>query len=153
MTNAIDQIASRLERLHPRLIDLSLDRLHTLLARLGNPHHRLPPVIHVAGTNGKGSTTAFMRAMLMETDYLGYLPRTQDFRLIKDFQQLLIKEPRLWVVDFSSVEYVDSSALGMLLLLRERVHGDMQRVQLRGLQGQPLEVLHMAKFDHMFKLD
>ena len=76
-----------------------------------------------------------------------------DFRLIKDFQQLLVKEPRLWVVDFSSVEYVDSSALGMLLLLRERVHGDMQRVQLRGLQGQPLEVLHMAKFDHMFKLD
>ncbi len=76
-----------------------------------------------------------------------------DFRLIKDFQQLLSKEPRLWVVDFSSVEYVDSSALGMLLLLRERVQGDMQRVHLRGLQGQPREVLQMAKFDHMFKLD
>ena len=76
-----------------------------------------------------------------------------DFRLIKDFQQLLSKEPRLWVVDFTSVEYVDSSALGMLLLLRERVHGDMQRVHLRGLQGQPRDVLHMAKFDRMFKLD
>jgi len=76
-----------------------------------------------------------------------------DFRLIKDFQQLLTREPRLWVVDFSSVEYVDSSALGMLLLLRERVRGDMQRVRLRGLQGQPRDVLQMAKFDRMFKLD
>ncbi|HYZ21460.1 MAG TPA: folylpolyglutamate synthase/dihydrofolate synthase family protein [Rhodopila sp.] len=60
---SIEAITTRLERLHPRLIDLSLDRLHTLLARLGNPHHRLPPVIHVAGTNGKGSTCAFIRAM------------------------------------------------------------------------------------------
>lgn len=76
-----------------------------------------------------------------------------DFRLIKDFQQLLTREPRLWIVDFSSVEYVDSSALGMLLLLRERVRGDMQRVRLRGLQGQPRDVLQMAKFDRMFKLD
>jgi anti-anti-sigma factor len=76
-----------------------------------------------------------------------------DFRLIKEFQQLLSREPRLWVVDFTRVEYVDSSALGMLLLLRERVRGDMQRVELRGVQGQPLDVLKMAKFDRMFKLE
>ncbi|MBN9062708.1 MAG: bifunctional folylpolyglutamate synthase/dihydrofolate synthase [Rhizobiales bacterium 65-9] len=50
--------------LHPKLIDLSLDRIRRLLEALGNPHRRLPPVIHVAGTNGKGSTIAFMRAML-----------------------------------------------------------------------------------------
>ena len=60
---SIEEITARLERLHPRLIDLSLDRLHKLLDRLGNPHHLLPPVIHVAGTNGKGSTCAFIRAM------------------------------------------------------------------------------------------
>jgi dihydrofolate synthase/folylpolyglutamate synthase len=63
VTDAIDQIAARLERLHPRLIDLSLDRLRGLLASLNHPEKRLPPVIHVAGTNGKGSTCAFIRAM------------------------------------------------------------------------------------------
>ena len=49
--------------MHPRLIDLTLDRLHRLLAQLGHPERRLPPVIHVAGTNGKGSTCAFLRAV------------------------------------------------------------------------------------------
>ena len=53
----------RLAALHPKLIDLGLDRTRDLLARLGNPHQRLPPVIHVAGTNGKGSVIATMRAM------------------------------------------------------------------------------------------
>jgi dihydrofolate synthase/folylpolyglutamate synthase len=50
--------------LHPQLIDLSLGRTYEILAKLGDPHRKLPPVIHVAGTNGKGSTIAFMRAML-----------------------------------------------------------------------------------------
>ncbi len=63
MTDPIEQITTRLERLHPRLIDLSLDRLRILLGKLGHPERRLPPVIHVAGTNGKGSTCAFTRAM------------------------------------------------------------------------------------------
>ncbi len=63
MSNPVEQIAARLERLHPRLIDLSLDRLRTLLVRLNHPEQRLPPVIHVAGTNGKGSTCAFIRTM------------------------------------------------------------------------------------------
>ena len=54
----------RLKLLHPRTIDLSLDRVQRLLHRLGNPEQCLPPVIHVAGTNGKGSTIAFLKALL-----------------------------------------------------------------------------------------
>ncbi|NBN80156.1 bifunctional folylpolyglutamate synthase/dihydrofolate synthase [Microvirga tunisiensis] len=63
----MDQITAILDRLlalHPLQIDLSLDRMHRLLAALGNPERRLPPVIHVAGTNGKGSVTATLRAIL-----------------------------------------------------------------------------------------
>lgn len=63
MAARIDGIIARLHGLHPRLIDLSLDRLQVLLAELDHPEQRLPPVIHVGGTNGKGSTCAFVRAM------------------------------------------------------------------------------------------
>ena len=63
MSGRIEGIVARLHGLHPRLIDLSLDRLQALLAKLDHPERRLPPVIHVAGTNGKGSTCAFLRAI------------------------------------------------------------------------------------------
>jgi len=76
-----------------------------------------------------------------------------DYRMIKDFQQLLGRSPQMWIVDLGSVDYIDSSALGMLLLLRERVHGEAQRVVLRGVHGQPRDVLVMAKFDRMFKVE
>jgi dihydrofolate synthase/folylpolyglutamate synthase len=59
-----DEILSRLLTLHPKRIDLSLGRIERLLSALSNPHERLPPVVHVAGTNGKGSTIALMRAVL-----------------------------------------------------------------------------------------
>ncbi len=61
---AADAILTRLLALHPRRIDLSLGRIERLLAALDHPERRLPPLIHVAGTNGKGSTIAFMRAVL-----------------------------------------------------------------------------------------
>ena len=53
-----------LSKIHPKGYDLSLDRIKVLLTKLGDPHHKMPPVIHVAGTNGKGSTIAFCRAIL-----------------------------------------------------------------------------------------
>jgi dihydrofolate synthase/folylpolyglutamate synthase len=61
---AVDAILARLLALHPKRIDLLLDRIERLLAALDHPEHKLPPLIHVAGTNGKGSTIAFMRAIL-----------------------------------------------------------------------------------------
>ncbi|MET0721700.1 MAG: bifunctional folylpolyglutamate synthase/dihydrofolate synthase, partial [Tardiphaga sp.] len=62
--DTLGDILARLSALHPRAIDLSLDRMVRLLAQLGHPEQKLPPVIHVAGTNGKGSTLAYLRAML-----------------------------------------------------------------------------------------
>ena len=61
---SLDELIARLSALHPRQIYLSLDRMHGLLARLDHPERKLPPVIHVAGTNGKGSTIAYLRAIL-----------------------------------------------------------------------------------------
>ena len=61
---ASDLILARLHALHPKSIDLSLGRVERLLAALDHPERRLPPVIHIAGTNGKGSTLAMLAAML-----------------------------------------------------------------------------------------
>ena len=58
-----EAIVERLHALHPKLIDLSLGRMERALAALRHPERRLPPVVHVAGTNGKGSTCAFLRAI------------------------------------------------------------------------------------------
>ncbi|MEM7488824.1 MAG: folylpolyglutamate synthase/dihydrofolate synthase family protein [Pseudomonadota bacterium] len=59
-----DTVLDRLMTLHPKVIDLVLDRVHRLLDALGHPETRIPPVIHIAGTNGKGSTLAMLRAGL-----------------------------------------------------------------------------------------
>jgi dihydrofolate synthase/folylpolyglutamate synthase len=64
-----DRVLDRLGELHPKKIDLSLGRIERLLAKLGDPHLRLPPVIHVAGTKGKGSTVATLRACLEAAGY------------------------------------------------------------------------------------
>jgi dihydrofolate synthase/folylpolyglutamate synthase len=62
-----DVVLERLKSLHPKVIDLALDRIERLLAALGHPERRLPPVVHIAGTNGKGSTLAYLRAMVEAT--------------------------------------------------------------------------------------
>jgi dihydrofolate synthase/folylpolyglutamate synthase len=60
----LGDLIARLSALHPKRIDLNLERMHRLLQRLDHPERKLPPVIHVAGTNGKGSTIAYLRAIL-----------------------------------------------------------------------------------------
>ena len=63
-SSPLGEILARLSALHPNTIDLSLARMQRLMAQLGHPERPLPPVIHVAGTNGKGSTIAYLRAVL-----------------------------------------------------------------------------------------
>ena len=64
---ASNEVLERLQALHPKKIDLSLERIERLLTALGNPEKKLAPVIHVAGTNGKGSVTQYMRVALEHT--------------------------------------------------------------------------------------
>lgn len=68
-----DQILERLTRLHPKLIDLELGRTERLLAKFGSPHKKLPPAVHVAGTNGKGSLVAYLRAMSEAAGYRAHV--------------------------------------------------------------------------------
>ena len=67
MTTGSDAILARMMALHPKVIDLTLDRVWSLLAKLDHPERKLPPVIHIAGTNGKGSTQAMIRAGLEQS--------------------------------------------------------------------------------------
>jgi dihydrofolate synthase/folylpolyglutamate synthase len=63
-SSSLGEVVARVSALHPSQIDLNLDRINRLLERLDHPERKLPPVIHVAGTNGKGSTIAYLRATL-----------------------------------------------------------------------------------------
>ncbi len=64
-----DIVLDRLNKLHPKIIDLELSRVERLLASVGHPERKLPPVVHVAGTNGKGSVIAYLRAILEAAGY------------------------------------------------------------------------------------
>ena len=70
MVSKTDKLLNQLINLHPKYIDLSLKRLDNLLKKLGNPHHKLPPTIHIAGTNGKGSTLSFIKNILENNNFL-----------------------------------------------------------------------------------
>ena len=69
MISKTDQLLKEFINLHPKYIDLSLSRLEILLNKLDNPHHQLPPTIHIAGTNGKGSTLSFIKNILEQNSY------------------------------------------------------------------------------------
>jgi len=70
MSKQLDKLLQELINLHPKYIDLSLNRLLKLLKKLNDPHLSLPPIIHIAGTNGKGSTLSYLRQIMMENKFL-----------------------------------------------------------------------------------
>jgi len=110
---SIDALIARLVSVHPKKIDLSLDRIERLLGRLGNPERRLPPVIHVAGTNGKGSTIAFLRA-IMEAAALGVHVYTSP--------SLVRFHERIRLAHAGGGRLVDDDALADALATCERVN-------------------------------
>ena len=69
MKSKTEKLLDELVGLHPKYIDLSLNRVNKLLNKLGNPHHNLPKTIHIAGTNGKGSVQSFIRNIIVANGY------------------------------------------------------------------------------------
>lgn len=106
-------ILERLLHLHPREIDLSLGRIEGLVADLGHPERRLPPVIHLAGTNGKGSTTAFLRAMLEASGRRVHVYTSP--HLVRFHERMRIAEP-------GGGRFVDEDELADALIEVERVN-------------------------------
>ncbi|WP_421726653.1 bifunctional folylpolyglutamate synthase/dihydrofolate synthase [Bauldia sp.] len=111
----LNAILERLLRLHPREIDLSLGRIEDLLADLGHPQRQLPPVIHVAGTNGKGSTTAFMRAMLEASGHSVHVYTSP--HLVRFAERIRIGQP-------GRGSFVDDDLLADTLIEVERANAD-----------------------------
>jgi len=106
-----DRVLERLGSLHPKLIDLSLGRIERLLAALGNPQDRLPPVVHVAGTKGKGSTVAMMRACLEAAGYRAHVYTSP--HLVRFHERIRV-----------AGQLIDDEALIALLEECERANGD-----------------------------
>jgi dihydrofolate synthase/folylpolyglutamate synthase len=106
-------ILNRLLSLHPKEIDLSLDRVLRLLTAMERPDHRLPPVIHVAGTNGKGSVTAFMRSMLEAAGYRVHVYTSP--HLVRFHERIRIGAE-------GGAEFVDDDVLVEALLHVERIN-------------------------------
>lgn len=114
VTSDLDAQLDRLTRLHPKLIDLSLGRVERLLAKLGNPHHRLPPVVHVAGTNGKGSTVAFLKAI---TEAAGYRVHVFTSPHLRRFNE------RIAIAKAGGAQSIDDAALADVLARTEAANG------------------------------
>src|SRR4051812_14261946 len=103
-------ILERFRALYPREIDLSLERMRVLLAKLGHPEERLPPVFHVAGTNGKGSTVAFLRSMLEAAGHSVHVYTSP--HLVRFHERIRLRG-----------KYVDEDALVDALLAVEKANG------------------------------
>jgi dihydrofolate synthase/folylpolyglutamate synthase len=104
-------LLDRLKALHPKIIDLSLDRMHRILAELGSPHLRLPPVVHVAGTNGKGSLVAYLKAIFQAAGYRAHVYTSP---------HLVAFNERITVAG----KHIDEADLTEILALCEKVNAD-----------------------------
>ncbi|MGE0765504.1 MAG: folylpolyglutamate synthase/dihydrofolate synthase family protein [Hyphomicrobiaceae bacterium] len=109
----IVEILARLKRLHPLSIDLSLDRIERLLADLGHPEQHLPPVFHIAGTNGKGSVTAYLKAILQASGRAVHVYTSP--HLVRFNERIEIAHP-------DGARPIDETRLGDLLERVERIN-------------------------------
>ncbi|WP_424985615.1 bifunctional folylpolyglutamate synthase/dihydrofolate synthase [Microbulbifer sp. S227A] len=139
-----DIILERMMALHPKIIDLTLDRMWRLLAALGHPERQLPPVVHIAGTNGKGSTLAMIRAGLQGAGHTAHAytsPHLARFHERIRLAGALISEPDLTSVldecyaanGDAEITYFEITTCAALLAF-SRVHADFTLLEV-GLGG------------------
>jgi dihydrofolate synthase/folylpolyglutamate synthase len=162
-----DVILERMMALHPKIIDLTLDRVWRLLDALGNPQDALPPVVHIAGTNGKGSTQAMIRAGLEETGASVHAytsPHLARFHERIRLAGTLISEGALSAVldecyaanGTGSITYFEITTCAALLAM-SRIHADYTLLEV-GLGGRldatnvvarpALTIITPVSFDH-----
>ncbi len=115
--STLDDLLGRMKHLHPLYMDLSLDRVERMLAELGSPHERLPAVVHIAGTNGKGSTTAFLKAMLEAAGKRVHVYTSP--HLVRFNERIVLAGP-------NGAQPIDEDALTNLLARVEKVNAGQQ---------------------------
>jgi dihydrofolate synthase/folylpolyglutamate synthase len=142
----IDSILDRLMALHPKRIDLSLGRVERLLAALDHPEKKLPPVIHVAGTNGKGSTVAFLRT-IMEAAGLSVHTYTSPHLVRFNERFRLGAQPRSDMSDFDLSDVPNSGHSGFggegMLVSDEELAAAMEDCE-RANDGAPITVFEIT---------
>lgn len=134
----LSAILDRMRSLHPQQIDLSLDRIARLLTAMGRPDLGLPPVIHIAGTNGKGSVTAFIRAMLEAAGLRVHVYTSP--HLVHFYERIRVGGP-------DGGRYVDDDTLVEALLRVERINGDEPITQFEITTAAAIQIFSDAKAD------
>ena len=147
MTDRIEGLIARLHGLHPRLIDLSLERLLALLDKLDHPEAKLPPVIHVAGTNGKGSTCANLRAIAAAAGWRAHVYTSP--HLVRFTERIVIagqeiSEAALAAV-LDEVEAINAGARVIEQTVRETLPEGFQRAEFLHRHGIIDMVVERAK--------
>ena len=106
--------------LHPKIIDLTLDRMTRLLDELGNPEKSIPPVIHIAGTNGKGSTQAMIRAGLEAS---GEICHAYTSPHLAKFHERIVLSGKIIDENILAEDYITSHIPKATILAKQRLPG------------------------------
>lgn len=134
----LSAILNRMQSLHPKEIDLSLDRIERLLDAMGRPDLRLPPVFHIAGTNGKGSVIAFLRAILEAAGIRVHVYTSP--HLVSFHERIRVAGP-------DGTAFVDDDTLVEALLRVERINNDAPITQFEITTAAAIDIFAAAPAD------
>ena len=164
---ALDRLLLRLEKLHPKYIDLSLGRLLKLLKKLNNPHLNLPKVVHIAGTNGKGSTLSFIKHILIEHNYKVHcyisphlesieerfvianknVTKNKLYKILKYVELINNKEPiTFFEITTAAAFYLFSKSKADFLILETGLGGRLDATNV--IEDSMIDIITSISYDH-----